>query len=97
MSVTPRQLLSPALIAVDILSDVAVDAGDELVIPLGDVIFYAAGHHPLPAIAAAFADVAGGFSATLMRHPEKWSCSTMCPPSFVPHAAWRASPRWPRY
>ena len=65
MAVTPKQLLTPALIAVGILSHVAVDAGYVLVIPLGAVIFYAAGRHPLAGIAAAFAGVSGGFSATL--------------------------------
>lgn len=43
----------------------AVDAGYVLVIPLGAVIFYAAGRHPLAGIAAAFAGVSGGFSATM--------------------------------
>lgn len=57
MAVTPKQLLTPALIAVGILSHVAVDAGYVLVIPLGAVIFYAAGRHPLAGIAAAFAGV----------------------------------------
>jgi len=62
--VMPRMLLTPALIAVGILSHIAVDAGYVLVIPLGAVIFYAAGRHPLAGIAAAFAGVSGGFSAT---------------------------------
>jgi len=65
LGVTPKMLLTPALIAVGILSHVAVDAGYVLVIPLGAVIFYAAGRHPLAGIAAAFAGVSGGFSATL--------------------------------
>lgn len=65
LSFTPRMLLTPVLIAVGILSHVAVDAGYVLVIPLGAVIFYAAGRHPLAGIAAAFAGVSGGFSATL--------------------------------
>ncbi|MEE2000382.1 AbgT family transporter [Alkalimonas sp. MEB108] len=64
LSVTPKMLLTPVLIAVGILSHVAVDAGYVLVIPLGAVIFYAAGRHPLAGIAAAFAGVSGGFSAT---------------------------------
>lgn len=64
LSVTPRMLLTPALIGVGVLSHVAVDAGYVLVIPLGAVIFYAAGRHPLAGIAAAFAGVSGGFSAT---------------------------------
>lgn len=65
LSVTPKMLLTPVLVAVGILSHVAVDAGYVLVIPLGAVIFYAAGRHPLAGIAAAFAGVSGGFSASL--------------------------------
>ena len=61
LSVTPKLLLTPMVIAVGILSHVAVDAGYVLVIPLGAVIFYAAGRHPLAGIAAAFAGVSGGF------------------------------------
>jgi aminobenzoyl-glutamate transport protein len=64
LTVTPKMLLTPALVGVGVLSHVAVDAGYVLVIPLGAVIFYAAGRHPLAGIAAAFAGVSGGFSAT---------------------------------
>jgi len=64
LAVTPKVLLTPVLIGVGILSHIAVDAGYVLVIPLGAVIFYAAGRHPLAGIAAAFAGVSGGFSAT---------------------------------
>ena len=64
LAVTPKFLLTPVLVAVGVLSHVAVDAGYVLVIPLGAVIFYAAGRHPLAGIAAAFAGVSGGFSAT---------------------------------
>ena len=60
---TPRLLLTPVLILVGVASHYAVDAGYVLVIPLGGVIFYAAGRHPLAGIAAAFAGVSGGFSA----------------------------------
>lgn len=66
LAITPKQLLTPALVAVAVLSHVAVDAGYVLVIPLGGVIFYAAGRHPLAGIAAAFCGVSGGFSATLI-------------------------------
>ncbi len=65
LAVTPRQMLTPALVGVAVLSHVAVDAGYVLVIPLGGVIFYAAGRHPLAGIAAAFCGVSGGFSATM--------------------------------
>jgi aminobenzoyl-glutamate transport protein len=66
LSVTSAKLLTPMLVAVGILSHTAADAGYVLVIPLGGVIFYAAGRHPLAGIAAAFAGVSGGFSATFV-------------------------------
>jgi aminobenzoyl-glutamate transport protein len=66
MSVTARWLLTPLLILVGIVSHTAVDAGYVLVVPLGGVIFYAAGRHPLAGIAAAFAGVSGGFSANFV-------------------------------
>jgi len=66
LSVTSRALLTPVLIVVALLSHVAADAGYVLVIPLGGVIFYAAGRHPLAGIAAAFAGVSGGFSASFV-------------------------------
>lgn len=66
LGVTPKSLLTPMLILVAIISHTAVDAGYVLVIPLGGVIFYAAGRHPLAGIAAAFAGVSGGFSANFV-------------------------------
>ena len=66
MAVTARWLLTPMLIMVGIVSHSAVDAGYVLVIPLGGVLFYAAGRHPLAGIAAAFAGVSGGFSANFV-------------------------------
>jgi aminobenzoyl-glutamate transport protein len=66
LSFTARSLLTPMLITVGIVSSIAVDAGYVLVVPLGAVIFYAAGRHPLAGIAAAFAAVSGGFSANFI-------------------------------
>ncbi|NNF67681.1 MAG: AbgT family transporter, partial [Gammaproteobacteria bacterium] len=66
LNVTPGWLLTPMVILVGIVSHSAVDAGYVLVIPLGGVIFYAAGRHPLAGIAAAFAGVSGGFSANFV-------------------------------
>jgi len=66
LAVTPRQLLSPMLLLVAIVSHTAADAGYVLVIPLGAVIFHAAGRHPLAGIACAFAGVSGGFSANFI-------------------------------
>lgn len=66
LSVTKTWLLTPMIILIGIISHSAVDAGYVLVIPLGGVIFYAAGRHPLAGIAAAFAGVSGGFSANFL-------------------------------
>ncbi len=66
MAKTATWLLTPMVILVGIVSHSAVDAGYVLVIPLGGVIFYAAGRHPLAGIAAAFAGVSGGFSANFV-------------------------------
>src|SRR5690554_3854251 len=66
LSFTPQVLLTPMLILVAIVSHTAADAGYVLVIPLGGIIFFAAGRHPLAGIAAAFAGVSAGFSANFI-------------------------------
>jgi aminobenzoyl-glutamate transport protein len=66
LQITPGKLLTPMLLLVAIVSHSTGDAGYVLVIPLGGVIFAAAGRHPLAGIAAAFAGVAGGFSANFL-------------------------------
>lgn len=66
LNVTPASLLTPMLVLVAIVSHTTADAGYVLVIPLGGIIFHAAGRHPLAGIAAAFAGVSGGFSANFI-------------------------------
>jgi aminobenzoyl-glutamate transport protein len=66
LRVTPAWLLTPMLLLVAIISHSAGDTGYVLVIPLGGIIFQAAGRHPLAGIACAFAGVAGGFSANFL-------------------------------
>lgn len=66
LNLTPRKLLTPMLLLVAIVSHSAGDTGYVLVIPLGGVIFAAAGRHPLAGIAAAFAGVSGGYSANFL-------------------------------
>ena len=66
LSVTAKKMLTPMLILIAIMSHSAADAGYVLVIPLGGIIFSAAGRHPLAGIAAAFAGVSGGFSANFL-------------------------------
>jgi aminobenzoyl-glutamate transport protein len=63
LQLTPRRLLTPMLITVGLISHTASDAGYVLVIPMGGVLFRAAGRHPLVGVAVAFASVSGGFGA----------------------------------
>jgi len=60
---TPKRLLTPLVVLAGLLSHTAGDAGYVLAVPLGGVIFHAAGRHPLAGIAAAFAGVSCGFGA----------------------------------
>jgi aminobenzoyl-glutamate transport protein len=66
LRITARRLLTPMLLLVSILSHAAGDAGYVLIIPLGGIIFAAAGRHPLAGIACTFAGVSGGFSASFL-------------------------------
>ena len=66
MNMTSKAVVTPMLLLIAIISHSAVDAGYVLVIPLGAVMFQAAGRHPLAGIAAAFAGVSGGFSANFV-------------------------------
>lgn len=66
LRLTPRWLLTPMLLLVGILSHSAGDSGYVLIIPLGAVMFAAAGRHPLLGITASFAGISGGFSANFL-------------------------------
>ena len=62
----PKFLLTPTVVAVGLLGNLASDAAYVVLIPLAGVIFAAAGRHPIAGIAATFAGVSGGFSANLL-------------------------------
>ena len=66
LGVTSTRILTPMLLLIAIVSHSGGDAGYVLVIPLGGVMFAAAGRHPLAGIACAFAGVSGGFSANFV-------------------------------
>lgn len=66
VKVTPACLITPAVVFLGVISNVASDAGYVILIPLGAMIFRAYGRHPMAGLAAAFAGVSGGFSANLL-------------------------------
>jgi aminobenzoyl-glutamate transport protein len=60
---TPRRLLTPAVVLLGATSSVASDAGYIVLPPLAAALYLAMGRHPVAGMAAAFAGVAGGFGA----------------------------------
>jgi aminobenzoyl-glutamate transport protein len=62
----PRSLLTFVIVFAGILSNTASEVGYVLLVPLGAMIFLAAGRHPVAGLAAAFAGVSGGYSANLL-------------------------------
>lgn len=66
VAVTPRFIITPMLVFLGVMSNIATDVGYVILIPVGALIFMAYGRHPLAGLAAAFAGVSGGFSANLL-------------------------------
>ena len=66
VKVTPAKLITPMVVFLGVISNIASDAGYVILIPLGAMIFRAYGRHPMAGLAAAFAGVSGGFSANLL-------------------------------
>lgn len=66
VSVTPAAIVTPMLVFLGVMSNVASDIGYVVLIPIGAVVFMAYGRHPMAGLAAAFAGVSGGFSANLL-------------------------------
>lgn len=62
----PVHLLTPIVVLVGMMGNLAADAAYVVLIPLAGIIFHAAGRHPVAGIAASFAGVSGGFSANLL-------------------------------
>jgi len=62
---SPERLLTFVIVFSGVLSNMASEVGYVLLVPLGAIIFLAAGRHPIAGMAAAFAGVSGGYSANL--------------------------------
>ena len=62
----PERYITAVLVFAGIMSNLALDAGYVVLVPLGAIIFSSIGRHPLVGLAAAFAGVSGGFSANLL-------------------------------
>lgn len=63
---TPAKLVTPVVIFIGVMSNVASDAGYVVLIPLAALVYYTLGRNPMVGLAAGFAGVSGGFSANLL-------------------------------
>lgn len=66
VKITPAQLVTPMVVFIGVMTNVAENAGYVVFIPLAAMIFKAYKKHPLAGVAAGFAGVSGGFSANLL-------------------------------
>lgn len=66
VQVTPKAFITPVVVFLGVMSNIASDAGYVVLIPLGAMVFRAYGRHPMAGLAAAFCGVSGGFSANLL-------------------------------
>lgn len=66
VSVTPAVIVTPMIVFLGVMSNVASDVGYVVLIPIGAIVFMAYGRHPMAGLAAAFCGVSGGFSANLL-------------------------------
>lgn len=62
----PKKIILPTIVLVAILGNAAADAAMVVLPPIVAMIFVALGRHPIAGLAAAYASVAGGFSANLI-------------------------------
>ena len=61
-----RKWVTPIVIFLGVMSNVASSVGYVVLIPLGAILFAGFGRHPIAGLAAAFAGVSGGWSANLL-------------------------------
>ncbi|WP_079710661.1 AbgT family transporter [Paraliobacillus ryukyuensis] len=62
----PKKLILPVIVLVAMVGNAAADAAMVVLPPIVAMIFVALGRHPIAGLAAAYASVAGGFSANLI-------------------------------
>lgn len=64
LTITPKKILTPAVVFISILCHVASDSAYTVLMPVSALMFYCCGRHPLAGIACSFAGLAGGFTAS---------------------------------
>ncbi|WP_439240501.1 AbgT family transporter [Lonepinella sp. BR2474] len=64
LNVIPKKMVTPAILVVSVFAHVIADSAYVILMPVSALIFYSLGKHPLAGIAASFAGLAGGFTAS---------------------------------
>lgn len=64
LAVIPKKFVAPAIIFISVVSHITSDSSYVILMPIAGLMFFAVGRHPLAGIAASFAGLAGGFSAS---------------------------------
>lgn len=64
LKLTSAKYLTPSIVVIAILSHLVADSAYVILMPVSAMIFYVSGRHPLAGIAASFAGLAGGFTAS---------------------------------
>lgn len=62
----PRKMITISIVMAGILANMAGDAGFIVLPPIAALVFMSVGRHPIAGMVAAYASVAGGFSANLI-------------------------------
>ncbi len=63
---SPAKLVTPMVVFMGVMSNAGSEVGYVLLIPLAAALYHTLGRHPFLGLAAAFAGVAGGYSANLI-------------------------------
>ncbi|MDO7021064.1 AbgT family transporter [Brachyspira innocens] len=64
LAIIPKKAIAPAIIFISVVSHITSDSSYVILMPIASIMFFAVGRHPLAGIAASFAGLAGGFSAS---------------------------------
>lgn len=91
----PGKYLTFALSMTAMVSHVAGDAAYVTLIPLGALVFRAAGRSPVLGCIVAYVSISAGYDASPRSPPPTYCCRGSPPPPPTPSTRTTSSPRWP--
>lgn len=94
---TSKKWITPIIVFLGVMSNVASSTGYVVLVPLGAILFMGFGRHPIAGLAAAFAGVSGGWSANLLigsNDPMFAGMSTQAAQQLNPNYLVQATSNW---